>query len=127
MGLAAMSAPLGSSALSLIYQFLVAHHGWRSAFLALGLSLWILVAIPGAIFLRRQPEDLGLGPDGLAPERHQEGPLSLGKEGQTRGTERSWTRGDAIRTSAFWLLVASTFLASIGTGGIAFHMVACFT
>jgi len=126
MGLVAMSVPLGSSALSLIYQFFIAHYGWRSAFLALGLSLWILVAIPGVIFLRRQPEDLGLSPDGLAPDSH-DGPLSLGKERQRRGVERSWTRGDAIRTSALWLLVASAFLASVGTGGIAFHMVAYFT
>ncbi|HEU4341162.1 MAG TPA: MFS transporter [Candidatus Binatia bacterium] len=127
MGLVAMSVPLGSSALSLIYQFFVAHYGWRSAFLALGLSLWILVAIPGVIFLRRQPEDLGLGPDGLAPDPHGEDPLSVEREGQTRGVERSWTRGDAIRTSALWLLVAGAFLASVGTGGIAFHMVAYLT
>jgi MFS family permease len=32
-----------------------------------------------------------------------------------------------MRTNTFWLLVASTFLASQGTGGIAFHTVAYFT
>jgi len=32
-----------------------------------------------------------------------------------------------MRTSTLWLLVASTFLASLGTGGIAFHTVAYFT
>jgi MFS family permease len=32
-----------------------------------------------------------------------------------------------MRTGALWLLVASAFLASIGTGGIAFHTVAYFT
>ena len=122
MGLVAMSVPLGSSALSLVYQFFVTHYGWRSAFLALGISLWVLVVIPGAIFLRRQPEDLGLAPDGLTGA-----PLSLGKERQENQAERSWTRADAMRTGALWLLVASTFLASVGTGGIAFHTVAYFT
>jgi MFS family permease len=126
LGLVAMSLPLGAAALSLLYQFLVAHYGWRSAFLALGLSLWTLVVLPGAIFLRRQPEDLGLAPDGLLPASQNEDPLSQGKERQTVA-ELSWTRGDAMRTSALWLLVASTFLASIATGGIAFHTVAYFT
>jgi MFS family permease len=127
MGLVAMSVPLGSAALSLIYQFFVTHYGWRSAFLALGISLWVLVVIPGAIFLRRQPEDLGLAPDGLSPLPQADSPLSLEKEWQNTGAELSWTRGEAMRTGALWLLVASAFLASIGTGGIAFHTVAYFT
>src|SRR5215468_5863686 len=127
MGLVAMSVPLGASALSLVYQFLVAHYGWRSAFLALGISLWILVVIPGVIFLRRQPEDLGLTPDGVAAGLQPDCPLPLEEERQKAALERSWTRGDAMRTNTFWLLVASTFLASLGTGGIAFHTVAYFT
>jgi MFS family permease len=127
MGLVAMSLPLGAAALSVIYQFLVAQYGWRSAFLALGISLWALVAIPGAIFLRRQPEDLGLAPDGLLPLSQHESPLSLENERQTTIAELSWTRGEAMRTTALWLLVAGAFLASIGTGGIAFHTVAYFT
>ena len=127
MGLVAMSVPLGASALSLVYQFFVAHYGWRSAFLALGISLWLLVVIPGAIFLRRQPEDLGLTPDGLSAVPPHDSPLSPGEERQKTVAERSWTRGDAMRTSTLWLLVASTFLASLGTGGIAFHTVAYFT
>ena len=127
MGLVAMSVPLGASALSLVYQFFIAHYGWRSAFLALGISLWVFVVIPGAIFLRRQPEDLGLNPDGLSAAPQYNGPLSPGEERQKTATERSWTRGDAMSTSTFRLLVASTFLAALGTGGIAFHMVAYFT
>ena len=49
------------------------------------------------------------------------------RNGEKTAAERSWTRGDAMRTSTLWLLVASTFLASLGTGGIAFHTVAYFT
>jgi len=127
MGLVAMSVPLGASALSLVYQFFIAHYGWRSAFLALGIALWVLVVIPGAIFLRRQPEDLGLTPDGLSAVPPHDGPLSPGEERQKTVAERSWTRGDAMRTNTLWLIVASTFLASLGTGGIAFHTVAYFT
>ena len=85
------------------------------------------MVIPGAIFLRRQPEDLGLTPDGVLVAPQSDGPLPLEENRQKPVPERSWTRGDAMRTSALWLLVASTFLASLGTGGIAFHTVAYFT
>jgi MFS family permease len=127
MGLVAMATPLGSAALSLVYQFFVMHYGWRSAFLALGITLWVLVVIPGLIFLRRQPEDLGLLPDGIAhvaaDSAVEENP---GKEVRGRA-EHSWQRADAMRTVTLWLLVAGAFLSAIGTGGVAFHMAAYMT
>ena len=125
MGLVAMATPLGSAALSLVYQFFVSHYGWRSAFLALAIALWVLVVIPGLIFLRRQPEDLGLCPDGIAPA--DRAPASGRESAGGEATEISWQRADALRTRSLWLLVSSAFLASIGTGGTAFHTVAYFT
>lgn len=118
MGLVAMATPLGSAVLSLVYQFFVTHYGWRSAFLALGITLWVLVVIPGLIFLRRQPEDLGMLPDGLAHAPTVESRIDL---------EFSWPRADAARTATLRLLVVGAFLSAIGTGGVAFHMAAYMT
>lgn len=127
MGLVAMATPLGSAALSLVYQFFVTNYGWRSAFLALGIALWVLVVVPGIIFLRRQPEDLGLYPDGIAPLPDAKGTAFPKIKLNDSTSEHSWSRPEAIRTSALWLLVASAFLAAIGTGGTAFHTAAYFT
>jgi MFS family permease len=126
MGLVAMSTPLGSAAMTLLYQFLVTDYGWRSAFLVLGLAFLILVVVPAAIFLRRQPEDLGMYPDGVAPTVQPQTPIAFFPPAAVNA-ERSWTRAEAVQTSALWLLVASVFLASLGTGGIAFHTIAYFT
>ena len=123
MGLVAMATPLGSAVLSVVYQFFVMHYGWRSAFLALGISLWVLVVVPGLIFLRRQPEDLGMLPDGLAHAPTEE---TVFVESRS-DLEFSWDRGDAARTAALRLLVTGAFLAAIGTGGVAFHMAAYMT
>jgi MFS family permease len=124
MGLVALSVPLGGSVLSLVYQYLVAHYGWRSAFFSLGVAVWLLVALPGLIILRRQPEDLGLKPDGANPPERDRRPKEQPPAGEA---EFSWQKRDALRTAALRLLVASTFLASIATGGIAFHMAAHLT
>ena len=126
MGLVAMATPLGSAVLSLVYQFFVTHYGWRSAFLALGIALWVLVVIPGLIFLRRQPEDLGLLPDGMAqdPAISQSENGTADRQGEA---EHSWRRADAARTATLWLLVTGAFLSAIGTGGVAFHMAAYLT
>ena len=123
MGVVAMATPLGSAALSLVYQFFVTNYGWRSAFLALGIALWTLVVIPGLIFLRRQPEDLGLLPDGAAHAP----PNAPVRAEAPNDVEYSWQRADAIRTATLWLLVISAFLSAIGTGGVAFHMAAYMT
>ncbi len=123
MGLVAMATPLGSAVLSIVYQFFVLHYGWRSAFLALGISLWVLVVVPGLIFLRRQPEDLGMLPDGLAHAPTEE---TVFVESRS-DLEFSWDRADAARTAALRLLVTGAFLAAIGTGGVAFHMAAYMT
>lgn len=127
MGLVALSTPLGSAVLSLVYQFFVLRYGWRSAFLALGAALWVFVVTPGLIFLRRRPEDLGLHPDGLAtPPRRQTESMDIYSAGSATA-ERSWSRAEAVRSPTLWLLVSSAFLAAIGTGGVAFHTAAYFT
>ena len=126
IGLVALSVPLGSFVLSLLYQFMIATYGWRSAFMMLGIALWLFVVLPGLFFLRRQPEDMGVLPDGALPavKSAQAGPQS---EPPTAATEQSWTLKDAMRTRTLWLLVAAASFYSLSTGGIAFHMVAYFT
>src|ERR1041384_7986700 len=102
MGLVALSVPLGASVISLMYGFFVAHYGWRSAFLVLGLSLLVVVVVPGAVFLRRQPEDLGLVPDGDTTVSNRFDPSAVLKEPHAT-PEQSWSRAEAIRTTALWL------------------------
>ena len=126
IGLVALSVPLGSFVLSLLYQFMITAYGWRSAFMMLGVALWLLVVLPGLFFLRRQPEDMGVLPDGALPGALKS-TLVPESEPATAATEHDWTLKDAMRTRTLWLLVAAASFYSISTGGIAFHMVAYFT
>ncbi|MBI2361527.1 MAG: MFS transporter [Deltaproteobacteria bacterium] len=126
IGMVLMAIPMGSAALSLLYQSLILHSGWRSTFLVLGLLLWLFVVIPGALLLRRQPEDMGLVPDGSEPLRGG-GSSTADAMKQEPDSEYSWRLREAVRTSTLWFIIASFTLWVIALGGIAFHLVAYLT
>ncbi|MBI2089729.1 MAG: MFS transporter [Deltaproteobacteria bacterium] len=126
MGMVLMAVPMGSAVLSLVYQYLILHSGWRSTFLVLGLLLWVLVVIPGALLLRRRPEDMGLVPDGAEPLTAG-GSSTADAMDQEPHAEYSWQLHDALRTSTLWLIIAGFTLWVIASGGIAFHLVAYLT
>jgi MFS family permease len=92
---------------------LVAHVGWRSTLVVLGLAQ-LLIALPlHAFLLRRHPEDLGFSPDGepaLPVQAHA--PLS--------GT----TLTEALGSPVFWILTASLALVMLGSTVVFVHQVA---
>ncbi len=77
---------------------LIAAYGWRNTYFILG-----LVAVVGivscATFVVRDPEKIGLHPDGLPPQE-----LTLGDAGGDISLIENWTLAEAQRTRAFWLL-----------------------
>jgi hypothetical protein len=82
--------------------------------------------LTGVIFLRRQPENLSLFPDGANPAIRTI-PETKRRSRQEEQFEHSWKLREALRTRTIWLLIARAFLASSSTGGIAFHLVAYYT
>jgi MFS family permease len=92
-------------------QWLIDEIGWAKTWIILGLSGPVVVVPLALIFLRRQPEDLGLLPDG---ERTDIGESDEGR-GEPENDERSWTRSEAIRTPVFWLMVLGFGVAGFAT------------
>ena len=108
LGIATMGVGLGALIFPSAVSAVVDAEGWRSAWVWLGAAtgtVWLLLAL----LVRTRPEDVGLWPDG-APE-----PLS-GMPAAGAG-ERSLTRGEAVRTRAFWLLLAASSLIALGIVG----------
>ncbi len=98
---------------------LLQRFGWRNTYALLGL-MELLVMLPlGLLLFRDRPEDHGLKPDGqLATPKPLDGePVD----------ETHWTRGEALRTSAFWVAVASFATTSLIGTGLYFHMVSLFS
>jgi cyanate permease len=106
--------------------------GWRQTWAVFGILTLILVVWPALAFIRSSPEEMGLPPDGEATPRS--GPASPEREskaaaarGRALAADVSWSRAEALRTRAFWLLVVTFGIANIGIAGLNLHVFAFVT
>ncbi len=121
-----LGIPIGAMVFVPLTQLFIDTWGWRTAWVALAV-LGIGVIVPlSLIFVRRQPEDMGLLPDGLSPLTE---PDNTGADASTapRGdAEASWTVREAMRTLSFWSLVVVFGMVSLAVGTVAVHRIAAF-
>ncbi|MBU2055618.1 MAG: MFS transporter [Proteobacteria bacterium] len=124
MGITRVGDRLGSALLPLMVQFLILALGWRFAWGTLGAVVFFMSGIPALLFLRHRPEDMGLLPDGASPVFDKKG--TEGHSGRIEATgsdsEQTWTRAQATRTRAFWLLTFVNSLIPFMQAGINFHI-----
>lgn len=97
VGIAASGGSAGTIVMPPLAQALVGAAGWRVAFLVFGLSIVIMLNLLAPL-MRRDPESLGLRPDG-ATEAHD---VQTGA-----GEDDSWSLARALRSPMFWLLGAT--------------------
>lgn len=93
--------------------------GWRTTAFLSGAAI-ILIALPLAQVYRSHPGELGLLPDGAAPERS---PRDPGLPARGAGAERDFTLGEAVRTPAFWLTSFGHASALFVVSSLAVHLV----
>jgi MFS family permease len=105
-------------AASLIISF-----GWRNTWTIFGLTTFVLVVGPALWVVRRSPEEMGLSADGtLAAVAGASNAENVAMPLQSDGGKISWTRSEAVRTRAFWLLVITFGVSSIGVTGLNLHV-----
>lgn len=111
-----IGVPIGALIFLPLTQVWIDRWGWRATWLALGMLGAAVVAPLSIVFVRRQPEDLGLRVDGEPP----------GPAGDAHGDEPSWTPREARRTAAFWMLTAVFSALMLAVGTLALHRIAAF-
>jgi cyanate permease len=109
----------------LVAASLILWFGWRQTWVVFGCVILLLVVGPSLLFVRRTPEEMGLLPDG-APTPMPRPDLQPGRKSPAAKLpsreEIVWTRAEALRTSAFWLLVITFGIASVGVTGLNLHV-----
>jgi len=112
LSLAALGMGIGAVVFVLITQLLIDTLEWRMAWVVLACISVALAAPSALVFLRRQPEDMGLRPDGDAETISRVDAVHLAGD-----AEAVWTVRQALRTRAFWMLTAWLVLGGFAMGG----------
>ena len=111
VAIGALGVPLGIGIAPPAMIAVVDEFGWRAGWIALALVAWALI-YPVAMIMRRQPEDYGWHPDGLSDEE------ARGARGAAVAADyaNSFTRGQAMRTVALYMIVLTFGLSGLTLG-----------
>ena len=102
-------------------QFLIERVGWRDAYALLGLTVAALVLPPVLAFMRRDPAELGLMPDGEPPPSSDDPGAGLAFFERER--ERSVRPQVAVRQANFWLLAAAFGITMAGLSSVLLYQI----
>lgn len=104
LGILLTGTSIGGVVIPQIANPLIVSYGWRTAMFLVSLVIW-LILIPSVILLvKNNPKDLGLFPDGDAPDIEEE---SEEKESEAVKQEvKGLTLGEAVKTPVFWIFAA---------------------
>jgi MFS family permease len=112
LGIVSGVGAAGISLTPLLLERLIAHEGWRTAWLVEGLVVWAIV-VPIAMFgIRNRPEDIGQHSDGLIPS-----------DTATHHSAVHLTRARAVQTGSFWVLSASVATVGLLGTAVGFHQI----
>jgi sugar phosphate permease len=121
LGIVSMARPCFGAINVQLITLVSAWSSWRTAYKLLGVYS-IILALPLLIFVRKDPESIGLLPDGT--EKNISPPDSASNLGKGPDTDREiWSAGEAAKTFALWAVVAAEFLIILTSGTIGFQLV----
>ncbi len=113
-GRAVTTSAMGWSFAAFVYpvftQIIIVAFGWRMAWLVMGITSFILL-VPLAFLVRRQPEDVGLLPDGDTPEQVEARKKAPGNQ-KGAEAEYSYTTKEVLHSKVTWLLLAIAIVAA---------------
>lgn len=124
-----LGVPIGGLIFVPLTQILIDGFGWRTAWIILALLGGGLIIPLAILYVRREPEDMGLLPDGKAPEK-----VTSASDADPRRSghlvpvpdERSWTREEALRSPTFWRLVVVFSMVMLAISTVAIHRIPSF-
>ena len=126
VGIANLGQRSGNGLTPVLAQMFVTQFGWRTATMALGMFAWGLSLGPVLLWLKRQPEDMGLAADGDSAGNR--GPVrAVSEQRREVSREASFSLRQVLRTRSFYLLLLTTSFSVLCGAGINFNMLSLFT
>ncbi|HYK89683.1 MAG TPA: MFS transporter [Acidobacteriota bacterium] len=122
LGLMMLGMGLGAIVVPLIVQRIITMSGWRMAYFASGCAALLIFLPVAAHFLKGDPQEMGLRPDGVTPVEQ-----AMAAAVSEPVIEEGLSWHDTRRSSTFWLLVSAFFLAGASVHACVLHMPALLT
>jgi len=125
LAFSSMGVGFAKVCMPMIAAWLLVTFGWRQTWFIFGIATMALLVLPALLVIRRSPEEMGLHPDGAREPPSVAASTAARKSPEdlsSRSSELVWTRRDAVRTSAFWLLVITFGISSVGVTGLNLHV-----
>ncbi|HLF78571.1 MAG TPA: MFS transporter, partial [Dehalococcoidia bacterium] len=118
LAIATVGLPLGTTLYILVVQQLIDQIGWREAWAISGASILVLAVPACLLFMRKDPESMGLALEGRSEEEPEVDPESEPAPG-----EEDWTASQVMRSRTLWLIVAAMALSGIVLPGTVVYRV----
>ena len=128
LGISTMGASISNVVMIPVAVYVIEELGWREMFWIFAVVTWVVVLLPSIILIRRRPEDLGLRPDGDDDDAAHSPPptaVLLDEDGaapppapRAAAQEPVWTRVEALKSPAFWLIAGCFAISSLAFQGI---------
>jgi len=119
LGITTSGGGLGTIVMAPFATYLISRFDWRTAFIAMGLIVWPVMACM-SLLLKKDPSDIGLLPDGARPDGTQPGLQD--KEHKIRKSDLSLLQ--AVGTGNFWFLGSTWLFLSLNVHLVLVHIVA---
>ncbi|MCZ6892298.1 MAG: MFS transporter [Chloroflexi bacterium] len=95
----------------------IAISGWEAAWLVIA-AIFFGLLLPFSFLMARQPEDMGLLPDGA---KSREEVQALFQRKGNMESAYSWRLKEALRTRALWILLAAQVIAGFPSSSVVIH------
>ena len=121
LGIVSMARPCFGAINVQLITLISTWSSWRTAYKLLGVYS-ILLTIPLSLFIRKDPESIGLLPDGEKPKLSNQESF-LKSEEVADIDKHIWSAREAAKTFTLWAIVSAEFLIILTSGTIGFQLV----
>ena len=121
LGIVSMARPCFGAINVQLITLISTWSSWRTAYKLLGVYS-ILLTIPLSLFIRKDPESIGLLPDGEKPKLSNQESFIKSEEVADIG-KHIWSAREAAKTFTLWAIVSAEFLIILTSGTIGFQLV----
>ena len=121
LGIVSMARPCFGAINVQLITLISTWSSWRTAYKLLGVYS-ILLTIPLSLFIRKDPESIGLLPDGEKPKLSNQESFIKSEEAADID-KHIWSAREAAKTFTLWAIVSAEFLIILTSGTIGFQLV----